>query len=51
MLDYAANAVVYWPVEEVRGRFEARCQSASLDPSAELDGFLSSEDSAEAFLA
>ena len=49
MLDYAANAVVYWPVEEVRGRFEARCQAANLDPSAELDGFLSSEGDAETF--
>ena len=25
MLDYAANAVVYWPVEEIRSRFIARC--------------------------
>src|SRR5262249_47194419 len=25
MLDYAANCVVYWPVEELRARFEARC--------------------------
>jgi len=23
MLDYAANAVVYWPVETIRARFEA----------------------------
>ena len=28
MLDYAANAVVYWPVEEVRARFESRCVDA-----------------------
>jgi hypothetical protein len=25
MLDYAANAVVYWPTETVRARFEALC--------------------------
>ena len=25
MLDYAANAVVYWPVESVRAQFEAQC--------------------------
>ena len=25
MLDYAANAVVYWPVELIRSRFETRC--------------------------
>lgn len=26
MLDYAANAVVYWPVETIRAKFEARCE-------------------------
>jgi hypothetical protein len=25
MLDYAANAVVYWPVEDIRARYEATC--------------------------
>ena len=25
MLDYAANAVAYWPVDRLRGAFEARC--------------------------
>lgn len=25
MLDYAANGVVYWPAERLRGDFEARC--------------------------
>lgn len=32
MLDYAANAVVYWPVEDIRAKFEARCQAAEQDP-------------------
>ena len=36
MLDYAANAVAYWPVEEVRARFEGRCKEDGLDPEAEL---------------
>jgi hypothetical protein len=36
MLDYAANAVVYWPVERLRGVFEARCEAAGLDPVTEL---------------
>jgi hypothetical protein len=27
MLDYAANAVVYWPVEKIRAQFEARCEA------------------------
>lgn len=34
MLDYAANAVVYWPVERLRATFEANCQSQGLDPEA-----------------
>jgi hypothetical protein len=32
MLDYAANAVVYWPVETIRARFEAACESQGHDP-------------------
>jgi hypothetical protein len=32
MLDYAANAVVYWPVETLRARFEAHCENQGLDP-------------------
>jgi hypothetical protein len=34
MLDYAANAVAYWPLERVRGSFEARCDAAGLDANA-----------------
>lgn len=30
MLDYAANAVVYWPTERLRAGFEARCQRDGL---------------------
>ena len=26
MLEYAANAVAYWPIEQVRATFEARCE-------------------------
>jgi hypothetical protein len=32
MLDYAANAVVYWPVEAVRSRFEEGSRKQGLDP-------------------
>jgi hypothetical protein len=32
MLDYAANAVVYWPVERLRATFEASCESGGRDP-------------------
>ncbi|MBM3862305.1 MAG: hypothetical protein FJ395_22000 [Verrucomicrobia bacterium] len=27
MLDYAANATVYWPAEKIRAQFEARCSN------------------------
>lgn len=36
MLDYAANAVVYWPVAELRARFEARCVAEGSDPSERI---------------
>lgn len=40
MLDYAANAVVYWPVEEIKAKFDNRCQDDHLDPNAELADLL-----------
>jgi hypothetical protein len=40
MLDYAANAVVYWPVEAIRTRFEQGCQRRQSDPAKELEAFL-----------
>ena len=40
MLDYAANAVVYLPVEEIRSRFEASCRARGEEPDALLESFL-----------
>src|SRR6516162_8114099 len=40
MLNYAANAVAYWPVEEIKARFESRCRDDGLDADAELATFL-----------
>ena len=37
MLDYAANAVVYWPVEAVRARFEEGCRNRGADPAKEIE--------------
>jgi hypothetical protein len=31
MLDYAANAVVYWPADSIRAAFEANCAAAGRD--------------------
>ena len=32
MLDYAANAVIYWPIETIRAKFEAYCAIHNIDP-------------------
>jgi hypothetical protein len=32
MLDYAANAVVYWPVATMHARFEAACEARDKTP-------------------
>lgn len=40
MLDYAANAVVYWPGDDLRAKFEARCEAAGIDPAAEVASLL-----------
>jgi hypothetical protein len=34
MLDYAANAVVYWQVERLRANFESTCEAEGSDPDA-----------------
>lgn len=39
MLDYAANAVAYWPVEKLRAWFEKRCEMEGLDCTAALRGY------------
>jgi len=49
MLEYAANAVVYWPVEEIRARFEATCQASDLDSENALAVFLGPSEDSGAF--
>ncbi len=49
MLEYAANAVRYWPSDVLRARFEARCQADGADASAVLEGFLGPEGDPVAF--
>lgn len=43
MLDYAANAVVYLPVDQVRGRFEEGCRTRDQEPEEVLAEFLGPE--------
>ncbi len=47
MLDYAANAVVYWPVETIRAEFEANRRSSGVEPSQAMAEFLEDADEEE----
>jgi len=49
MLDYAANAVVYWPVEAIRARFEEGCRQRGADPAKEIETLLGPGGSTEGF--
>lgn len=49
MLDYAANAVVYWPVERLRSAFDTSCRTAARDPNEVMAEFLGSEADPDAF--
>lgn len=49
MLDYAANAIVYWPVETIRAKFEARCDREELDPQQVLVDTFGPDVDSEAF--
>lgn len=40
MLDYAANAVVYWPVETMRAKFEAACYERGESALEVIGGFI-----------
>lgn len=49
MIDYAANAVVYWPIEKIIARFEATCQERNIDPAEQLIQLLGPDYDAEKF--
>jgi hypothetical protein len=49
MLDYAANAVVYWPVDRIRSRFEANSERQGAEPDERLRDFLNSDIEPEEF--
>ncbi len=49
MLDYAANAVVYWPIESIRAKFEASCRDKNTEPGQVLSEFLSDDINPEQF--
>lgn len=49
MLDYAANAVAYWPVEEIRTKFESRCEKNNESHEEVLTEFLGEEQDVDDF--
>jgi len=49
MLDYAANAFLYWPVETIRTRFEKTCGQQGTDPTTALATFLGDGADLESF--
>lgn len=49
MLDYAANAVVYWPMEMIRAQYEATCQIQGLEGEQVITDFLGPESNPEEF--
>ncbi len=49
MLNYAANAVKYWPAELIRTEFEQACEAKGAEPNEELRGFLGVDRDADQF--
>lgn len=49
LLDYAANAAVYWPVERIQSDFERSCEEREEDPSEQLALFLDEDQEPDGF--
>ena len=49
MLDYAANAVVFWPIEQIRAYYETTCQTQGQDPDIMLRELLGEDANPAAF--
>ena len=49
MLDYAANAVVHWPVERIRAEFETACEGSGVSAEERLLEFLDDESDEDVF--
>lgn len=49
MFDYAANAVVYWPLEKLIAEFEKQCEADGVDPDDRLAEFLGEDTDSEDF--
>ena len=51
MLDYAANAILHWPLATLRARFGAQCQDDGRDPDEVIAGLIGTGADREAFWA
>lgn len=49
MLDYAANAVAYWPIEHIQTSYVAECERLGVSPQDNLEQFLSGKINEVAF--
>ncbi len=49
ILDYAANAVLYWTIEEIIYRFEDQCKTSNKEAALVLEDFLQGENEADNF--
>jgi len=49
MFDYAANAILYWPVEKIQDEFQASAEERGGDPDKILQDFLGESQEVDAF--
>ena len=49
MLEYAANAVSYWNIEQIKSKFESRCELENQDPKQTWNDQFQLEDSYEEY--
>jgi hypothetical protein len=49
MLDYAANGVAWWPLEQIQAAFERRCENDGLDAENELARLLKDDGAVDRF--
>ncbi|MCC5898252.1 MAG: hypothetical protein JJU32_10100 [Phormidium sp. BM_Day4_Bin.17] len=49
MLDYAANASIYWPIDTIVSQFETNCREQGRDPEEVFEEFLGEDANEERF--
>lgn len=49
ILDYAANAVAYWSIDQLISEFDSNCKSNNLDPNEQIDILIDNESTIDEF--